>query len=356
MLRSAPIGAKNLVASTTSSRRPCERLGDDLLRLARRVDVGGVDEVDAGVERGVDHRDRLVVVGVAPLTEHHRPEAQAADLHARPSERPVPHRGLPVSSCSGRYPIPRGGGRAGPETDPTTRGTRRAGDREGGQPILSLVGRGAGALRERVGHRVLAEQEVQDRRVLQLHRLDGGGGLDAGRVLHRRRSPRCTWPRRRSRGRARASPAPGTSLTLANALSTDFFTVRSTPLTAFLPAPVSTPFHAAAWSWCWLCAVWANVTTAAGTPVELALAVTASIAGLVGADGEVLERRRQRDDREVAAELLRRRGRGHRRPTCGSPLPRGRCRPRCRRARRHRAPRRHRAGTPGGSTASTPAA
>ena len=43
-----------------------ERLADDLLRLAARVDVGGVDEVDAGVERAVDDADRLVVVGVAP--------------------------------------------------------------------------------------------------------------------------------------------------------------------------------------------------------------------------------------------------------------------------------------------------
>ena len=40
---------------------------------------------------------------------------------------------------------------------------------------------------------------------------------------------------------------------------------------AFLPAPVSTPFHAAAWSWCWLCAVIANVTTAGGTAPSVAL-------------------------------------------------------------------------------------
>jgi hypothetical protein len=43
-----------------------ERLADDLLRLAGRVDIGGVDEVDAGVERAVDDADRVVVVGVAP--------------------------------------------------------------------------------------------------------------------------------------------------------------------------------------------------------------------------------------------------------------------------------------------------
>ena len=53
-----------------------ERLADDLLGLALPVDVGGVDEVDAGVERRVDDADRLVVVGVAPRAEHHRAEAE----------------------------------------------------------------------------------------------------------------------------------------------------------------------------------------------------------------------------------------------------------------------------------------
>ena len=42
-----------------------EGLADDLLVLALAVDVSGVDEVDAGVERGVDDPDRLVVVGLA---------------------------------------------------------------------------------------------------------------------------------------------------------------------------------------------------------------------------------------------------------------------------------------------------
>ena len=34
-----------------------ERLADDLLGLAGGVDVGGVDEVDPGVQRGVDDAD-----------------------------------------------------------------------------------------------------------------------------------------------------------------------------------------------------------------------------------------------------------------------------------------------------------
>ena len=50
-----PIWPWNLVARTTSSRLPLgQRLADDDLRLALRVDVGGVDEVDAGVQGGVD--------------------------------------------------------------------------------------------------------------------------------------------------------------------------------------------------------------------------------------------------------------------------------------------------------------
>jgi hypothetical protein len=58
-----------------------QRLADDLLGLAARVDVGGVDEVDAGVERAVDDLDRPIVVGLAPGAEHHRAEAEGADLH-----------------------------------------------------------------------------------------------------------------------------------------------------------------------------------------------------------------------------------------------------------------------------------
>ena len=54
---------------------PGQRLADDLLRFTARVDVGGVDEVDPGVERGVDDSNRDVVVALAPGAEHHRPEA-----------------------------------------------------------------------------------------------------------------------------------------------------------------------------------------------------------------------------------------------------------------------------------------
>src|SRR5439155_2404042 len=70
-----------------------ERLADDLFGLAGGVDVGGVDEVDAGVERGVDDADRLVVVGLAPGAEHHGAEAQLADRDAGASQRTVVHGG-----------------------------------------------------------------------------------------------------------------------------------------------------------------------------------------------------------------------------------------------------------------------
>ena len=63
-----------------------ERLADDLLGLTRPVHVGGVDEVDARVERTVDDPDGLVVVGVAPCAKHHRAEAELADRYAGASE------------------------------------------------------------------------------------------------------------------------------------------------------------------------------------------------------------------------------------------------------------------------------
>ena len=70
-----------------------ERLADYLLRLAARVDVRGVDEVDPRVERPVDDADRLVVVRVAPGAEHHRAEAERADADAGAAERAVLHPG-----------------------------------------------------------------------------------------------------------------------------------------------------------------------------------------------------------------------------------------------------------------------
>jgi hypothetical protein len=53
---------------------------DDLLALAPGVDVGGVHEVDARVQRPGDHLLALGVVGVAHGPEHHRAEALGAHL------------------------------------------------------------------------------------------------------------------------------------------------------------------------------------------------------------------------------------------------------------------------------------
>ena len=80
------IGACSFVASTTRVAATLQRLADDLLRLARRVHVGGVDEVDAGVERAVDDPDAVVVIRVAHRPEHHRAEAQRTDLDPGGSE------------------------------------------------------------------------------------------------------------------------------------------------------------------------------------------------------------------------------------------------------------------------------
>ena len=52
-----------------------EGLADDDLGLAGGVDVCGVDERDARVERAVDDPDALVVVLGAPLAEHHGAQA-----------------------------------------------------------------------------------------------------------------------------------------------------------------------------------------------------------------------------------------------------------------------------------------
>jgi hypothetical protein len=83
---SSPIGPENSVAATF------ERLADDLLRLALRVPVGGVDEVDPGIKCPVNDPDRVVVVGVAGRRpEHHGAERVGADLDAGPAEGAVLH-------------------------------------------------------------------------------------------------------------------------------------------------------------------------------------------------------------------------------------------------------------------------
>ena len=84
--RAVELGGQDDVVAATG-----ERLADDLLRLALAVHVGGVDEVDPGVERGVDDADRLLVIRVAPRSEHHGAEAHLADRDAGASQQTLFH-------------------------------------------------------------------------------------------------------------------------------------------------------------------------------------------------------------------------------------------------------------------------
>jgi hypothetical protein len=94
-------GQDDLVAATF------QRLADDLLRLALGVDVGGVDEVDAGVECRVDDAGRLLVVRVAPRAEHHRAKAHLAHRDARASKQAVVHDKLPSAGLDHAHsPVP----------------------------------------------------------------------------------------------------------------------------------------------------------------------------------------------------------------------------------------------------------
>ena len=68
-----------------------ERLADDLLGFAARVHVGCVDEVDPRIERAVDDRDPLVVIGISPRAEHHRAETQRTDMDTCRTELAVVH-------------------------------------------------------------------------------------------------------------------------------------------------------------------------------------------------------------------------------------------------------------------------
>jgi hypothetical protein len=80
------LGGQDDVVATAS-----DGLADDLFGFTLGIDVGSVDEIDTGVEGGVDDADRLVVVGVAPGAEHHGAEAQLADGDAGASQQVMVH-------------------------------------------------------------------------------------------------------------------------------------------------------------------------------------------------------------------------------------------------------------------------
>jgi hypothetical protein len=99
-----------------------ERLPDDLLVLPLRVDVGGVDDVDPRVERGVDDPDPILVIGVPPGAEHHRAQAELAHLDAGCPQLPVLH-GENLAAGAGHAPH---GSRAGVSEEVVARSPTRA--------------------------------------------------------------------------------------------------------------------------------------------------------------------------------------------------------------------------------------
>src|SRR5581483_709093 len=74
---------------------PVDRPADELLVAAEAVHVGGVEEEDSELERPVDRRDRLLLVGRPIERRHpHAPEALRGDLEAL-SERTHVHQATP---------------------------------------------------------------------------------------------------------------------------------------------------------------------------------------------------------------------------------------------------------------------
>lgn len=108
-----------------------ERLAGDLLRLAARVDVGGVDEVDTGVEGGVDDPGAVAGVLVAPLAEHHRPGAVRRDLYARRAKGAVAHGATLTTSRALGPPAREGRVAGGPPTTIGPMATPRRGSHTG---------------------------------------------------------------------------------------------------------------------------------------------------------------------------------------------------------------------------------
>ena len=81
--RSVELGGQHHVLPPASG----QSLGHDLLGLAGGVHIGRVDEVDTGIESGVDDTDAVVVITVPPSAEHHGPQAQGGDVHSGVTQR-----------------------------------------------------------------------------------------------------------------------------------------------------------------------------------------------------------------------------------------------------------------------------
>ena len=69
-----------------------ERLGDQQLVVAHAVEVAGVEQIDPGVEGGVDRRDALAAVARPVHPRHpHAAEAERRNLRADRSEPALLH-------------------------------------------------------------------------------------------------------------------------------------------------------------------------------------------------------------------------------------------------------------------------
>jgi hypothetical protein len=85
--RVVELGAQHDVVASTG-----DRLTDDRLVLAVGIHVGGVDQVDAGVERPVDDAETRITIAVAPRPKHHGAQPQPADKQSGSAERARLHR------------------------------------------------------------------------------------------------------------------------------------------------------------------------------------------------------------------------------------------------------------------------
>ena len=196
-------GEDDVVAATAVALHPLadQFLGatDQLDRATERVDVGGVEERDAGFEGGVHDRERRLVVALEP--ERHRAEAQRRDPKSGAPERHVSHlphrtRALRAESLNGCGGASGTGGTDGPRQD-VARGDRLGADlgdhvrgvrlcRGAGEPPPAAGCGGAdGGGGDAAG--------VSDRRAV--HRIvvaEHGGRLVGADRRRRRRAPVCS--------------------------------------------------------------------------------------------------------------------------------------------------------------------
>ncbi len=95
----SPVGRPSLVEIRAWSRRPSSGPSpEDLLRGAVRIDVGGVEQVDPGLEADLDQAPSLGGVGVAPGAEQRALAAEGAGAEAegrRPAGPIFPVGGIP---------------------------------------------------------------------------------------------------------------------------------------------------------------------------------------------------------------------------------------------------------------------